>query len=83
MSTLPVCCFTCGKTIAREKYITAFLEGKSAGKQRETLDAIGFRRGCCRRHMLGYAKDLDEMQNYYGGDRGERAFPELPKVRGS
>jgi len=83
MSTLPVRCFTCGKIIAKQEFITKFLEGKSSGKQRETLDEMKFRRRCCRRHMLGYADDLDEMQKYYGGARGERAFPELPKVKGS
>ncbi len=63
MSTFPPRCFTCGKVISTklEKYERLIKKHHPD----LVLDALGFRRMCCRRMFKSYIPELDEALLLY------------------
>lgn len=60
---IPIRCYTCGKVIASwwEKYQTLLKNGYSEG---DALDAIGFKRVCCRRMFIAHVDISDNLLKY-------------------
>ncbi|GFR17751.1 DNA-directed RNA polymerases I, II, and III subunit RPABC5 [Trichonephila clavata] len=60
---IPIRCFTCGKVIGNkwEAYLgllqTEYTEG-------DALDALGLKRYCCRRMLLGHVDLIEKLLNY-------------------
>ena len=57
MSLFPVRCFTCGKVLKWEPYERKIIEGETPDK---SLDALGYKRMCCRRMFFGYCPELEK-----------------------
>jgi DNA-directed RNA polymerase subunit N (RpoN/RPB10) len=57
MSLFPVRCFTCGKVLKWEPYEKNLTKGETPDK---SLDALGYKRMCCRRMFFGYCPELEK-----------------------
>ena len=60
---IPVRCFTCKKVIANKwnDYLDLLARGYNPA---DALDALGFKRYCCRRMFLGHVNIIDELLKY-------------------
>ncbi|GFX14880.1 DNA-directed RNA polymerases I, II, and III subunit RPABC5 [Trichonephila clavipes] len=74
---IPIRCFTCGKVIGNkwEAYLgllqTEYTEG-------DALDALGLKRYCCRRMLLGHVDLIEKLLNYAPLEKSSRRkFPTL------
>ena len=57
---IPIRCYTCGKVIA-DKWETYKLLIKKGYSESDALDAIGFKRYCCRRMFISHIEIIDEL----------------------
>lgn len=60
---IPVRCFTCGKVIGNkwEAYLGLLQAEYTEG---DALDALGLKRYCCRRMLLGHVDLIEKLLNY-------------------
>lgn len=60
---IPVRCFTCGKVIGNkwETYLGLLQAEYTEG---DALDALGLKRYCCRRMLLGHVDLIEKLLNY-------------------
>ena len=60
---IPVRCFTCGRVIGNKwnDYVKLVQEGMTP---EQALDALGFKRFCCRRMLLSHVDLIDRMLPY-------------------
>ncbi|VVC43127.1 DNA-directed RNA polymerase, subunit N/Rpb10,RNA polymerase subunit RPB10 [Cinara cedri] len=60
---IPIRCFTCGKVIANkwESYLGLLQAEYTEG---DALDALGLKRYCCRRMLLGHVDLIEKLLNY-------------------
>jgi len=60
---IPVRCFTCGKVIGNkwEAYLGLLQAEYTEG---DALDAMGLKRYCCRRMLLGHVDLIEKLLNY-------------------
>lgn len=72
---IPVRCFSCGKVIAGKwKEYLSLLDRKY--NPADALDALKFKRYCCRRIFLSHVEIIDELLKY--PTIGERVTEDLP-----
>ncbi|KAI5149402.1 DNA-directed RNA polymerases I, II, and III subunit RPABC5 [Enteropsectra breve] len=62
---IPVRCFTCNKEISSH-YETYLDKTRENIHPRDALNAIGFKRMCCRRMFLGHVDIADQLMNFEG-----------------
>lgn len=60
---IPIRCFSCKKVIADKWNTYQKLLSRHYGEA-DALDAIGFKRYCCRRMFLGHVEIIDELLKY-------------------
>ncbi|KAK4002215.1 hypothetical protein OUZ56_004058 [Daphnia magna] len=60
---IPIRCFTCGKVIGNkwETYLGLLQAEYTEG---DALDALGLKRYCCRRMLLGHVDLIEKLLNY-------------------
>ena len=60
---IPIRCFTCGKVIGNkwEAYLGLLQAEYQEG---DALDALGLKRYCCRRMLLGHVDLIEKLLNY-------------------
>lgn len=60
---IPIRCFTCGKVIGNkwEAYLGLLQAEYTEG---DALDALGLKRYCCRRMLLGHVDLIEKLLNY-------------------
>nr|ACO11222.1 DNA-directed RNA polymerases I, II, and III subunit RPABC5 [Caligus rogercresseyi]ADD38868.1 DNA-directed RNA polymerases I, II, and III subunit RPABC5 [Lepeophtheirus salmonis] len=60
---IPIRCFTCGKLIGNkwEAYLGLLQAEYTEG---DALDALGLKRPCCRRMLLGHVDLIEKLLNY-------------------
>ena len=60
---IPIRCFTCGKVIGNkwEAYLGLLQAEYTEG---DALDAMGLKRYCCRRMLLGHVDLIEKLLNY-------------------
>ncbi|KAK8387173.1 hypothetical protein O3P69_018077 [Scylla paramamosain] len=60
---IPIRCFTCGKVIGNkwESYLGLLSAEYTEG---DALDALGLKRYCCRRMLLGHVDLIEKLLNY-------------------
>jgi DNA-directed RNA polymerases I, II, and III subunit RPABC5 len=60
---IPIRCFTCGKVIGNkwEQYLALIEEDYHEG---DALDALGLRRYCCRRMLIGHVELIEKLLHY-------------------
>ncbi|UYV60418.1 POLR2L [Cordylochernes scorpioides] len=67
---IPVRCFTCGKVIGNkwEAYLGLLQAEYTEG---DALDALGLKRYCCRRMLLGHVDLIEKLLNYAPLEKNE------------
>lgn len=60
---IPIRCFTCGKVIGNkwDPYLGLLQAEYTEG---DALDALGLKRYCCRRMLLGHVDLIEKLLNY-------------------
>jgi DNA-directed RNA polymerase I, II, and III subunit RPABC5 len=58
---IPIRCFTCAKVLANVWEDFAAILDPTPEKLSAFLDSIGFRRICCRRHMLSHVDLIEQI----------------------
>ena len=61
---IPVRCFTCGRVIGNKWKEYARMVNEEHMSPEEALDALGFKRFCCRRMLLSHVDLIDRMLPY-------------------